>query len=84
MKHFRTQHSALPGVIHTGVVEYFDVRGYGHITGDNGRRVFLHASAVRASHIPEDIIQPGTRLSYQVHIQRHDSKPAACRIVVLG
>lgn len=48
----------------TGRIKFFDVdRGFGFITGENGERVYLHASVLPDQQRPP---RPGTRVEFGV------------------
>ncbi len=63
----------------TGRVKFFDQqRGFGFITGDNGDRVYLHASVLPADAPPP---RPGTRVEYGVADGRRGPQAISLRII---
>ena len=63
----------------TGKVKFFDVdRQFGFIAGDDGARVYLHASV-----LPEDhpAPKPGTRVEYGVAEGRRGPQAISVRII---
>lgn len=63
----------------TGKVKFFDVeRQFGFITGDDGSRVYMHASVLPSEHPAP---KPGTRVEYGVADGRKGPQAISVRIV---
>ncbi|WP_099332535.1 cold-shock protein [Actinomyces minihominis] len=63
----------------TGKVKFFDVdRQFGFIAGDDGARVYLHASVLPADHPAP---KPGTRVEYGVADGRRGPQAISVKII---